>query len=289
MIAERLSGLVVLLVEDDPDSRELLAYYLESVGCRLRVAGDATGARAHLVDWRPDVILSDVTLPGEDGFSLLASLRASPATRGIPAVAMTGRSDAASRERAAASGFQKFVTKPIDLFSLPAALASVASSGVAGDEERAITRRDLRALLASLNQPTPYRYTSVLRVDDDRLESVWTFDRARPDTDTFPPDAALCASYCALVVRERAAVSIEDALADPRAADHPKREALRAYCGVPLFRRDGTLFGTLCHYDERPQPVDPATLAALSQLAARLTCELPPAWATPPATRSPGG
>ena len=275
MIAERLSGLAVLLVEDDPDGRDLLAYYLATVGCELRVAGDAAGARAHLADWRPDVILSDVTLPGEDGFSLLASLRASPATRGIPAVAMTGRSDAASRERAAAAGFQKFVTKPIDLFSLPAALASAASSGVAGDEERAITRRDLRALLAGLNRPTPYRYTSVLRVDDERLESVWTFDRARPDTDTFPPEVALCASYCALVVRARGAVSVEDALADARTLDHPKRAALRAYCGVPLLRSDGTLFGTVCHYDERPHPVDPATVAALAQLAARLTRELP--------------
>jgi GAF domain-containing protein len=70
-------------------------------------------------------------------------------------------------------------------------------------------------------------------------------------------------------------VSVEDALADARTLDHPKREALRAYCGVPLLRSDGTLFGTVCHYDERPHPVDPATVVALAQLAARLTRELP--------------
>ena len=127
-MAERsILGLAVLLVEDDVDSQEVMTEFLIGLGCEVRVAGSAAEARAHLASWLPDVILCDVTLPDEDGFAMVSGLRGDPRTAAVPAIAMTGRSDGAARGRATRAGFQKFVTKPFDLFALPAALTSASS------------------------------------------------------------------------------------------------------------------------------------------------------------------
>ena len=90
----------------------------------MRVAASAAEARAHLDSFRADVILADVTLPGEDGFAFIAELRTNPKTRHIPAIAVTGHTDEGSRKRATEAGFQKYLSKPFDVFSLPALLAS---------------------------------------------------------------------------------------------------------------------------------------------------------------------
>lgn len=279
-MAERsIHGLAVLLVEDDVDSQEVMTEFLVGLGCEVRVAGSAAEARAHLASWLPDVILCDVTLPDEDGFAMVSGLRGDPRTAAVPAIAMTGRSDGAARGRATRAGFQKFVTKPFDLFALPAALTSAASTGVApgGDENlaRLVERRDLRALLGAINRQVPYRYSSILRIVDDSLESVWTYDREHPQTDTFPAEKLLRNSYCLNVASTGAPFSIDDALVDPRTVSHPSREAVRSYCGVPLFRSDGSLFGTLCHYDERPQRVEPGVVDALADVARDLAHALP--------------
>ncbi len=85
------------------------------------------------------------------------------------------------------------------------------------------------------------------------------------------------ASYCALVRTAGAPFAVSDALADPRVATHPKRATLRSYCGVPIFREDGSLFGTLCHYDEQPQLEDGATVSAMQRIALLLKPLLPSA------------
>jgi CheY-like chemotaxis protein len=272
-----ISGLALLIVEDDQDSRELLELFLAGEGARVRGASTAAEARAAIREQAPDVVLMDMTLPDEDGFTLIASLRADASTRNIPAIALTGHSDAASRRRALGAGFQKFVTKPVDIFSLPVAIASVVARSIQPAEEmddaraaRLIAERDLRALLATLNAATPFRYTSILRFDGDALESVWTFDRANQAADTFPPDMQIAASYCVFVKATGASFSVSDAAHDPRVASHPKRHELRAYCGVPVMRDDGSIFGTLCHYDQTPHPVLEGTIAAMERVARML-------------------
>lgn len=278
-----LSELSILVVEDDADSRELLEMFLESQGARVRLAASADEARASLEEAPVDVILTDASLPGEDGFAFVAGLRSDPATRDIPAIAITGHADEQSRRRALDAGFQKFITKPFDVFALAAAIASVvvtARSERAESSEdryaRLIATRDMRTLLATLNAPTPYRYTSILRFGDDTLESVWTFDRRHHDNaDTYPPDAPVQASYCDLVRATGEPVVIIDALSDARVKTHPKRSVLRAYCGVPIFRADGTLFGTLCHYDEQPQTILDETVAAMARIAGLLAAVIP--------------
>jgi CheY-like chemotaxis protein len=121
-----LAGLNLLLVDDDADTRELLQIFLEGEGASVRVACTAAEARAAIQEEAPDVVLADITLPDEDGYSFVASLRDSVATRNIPAIALTGHVDADSRGRALAAGFQKFVPKPYNLDVLASSIRDLA-------------------------------------------------------------------------------------------------------------------------------------------------------------------
>ena len=273
-----LTNLSVLLVDDDEDTRELLEMVLDGQGATVRTAMCAEDARAVIRDHAPDVILTDINLPDEDGFAFVASLRADAATRDIPAIAVTGHSDREARTRAVEAGFQKFITKPFDVLALATAIAGVARAGRTSGPElddariaQLIAERDMRALLGALNAATPYRYTSIIRFVDRTLESVWTFDRTNQGVDTFAPDLPHTASYCSFVRAEGAHVGITDAMADDRAVGHAARESLRAYCGVPLVRSDGSFFGTLCHYDAQPQPLSSSVVGAMERVARLLT------------------
>lgn len=280
-----IAGLSVLVVDDDPDAGELLQFFLEGQGARVHRADSAEAARATLAETSIDAILTDVSLPLEDGFAFVARLRADPLTRNIPVIAVTGYADARSRQRALAGGFQKFITKPFDVFALPAAIASVVGGNSDGpaaetnDERiaRLIAGRDMRALLGSLNLPTEYRYTSILSFEAEVLQSVWTFDRADQSVDNFPADTPISASYCALVRAEGAPFAVADATGDPRVTPRPDRESVRAYCGVPIYRQDGSMYGTLCHFDELPRPIPEGTVTALTRVAELLAPALPPA------------
>lgn len=114
----RLHSLRVLLVEDDETTRTLLATVLGTFGAKVIAASCALDAEAALLTFEPEILITDIEMPGNDGVSLLHSLRArkSPA---FPAVAVSGYADEASRERVLAAGFNGFVAKPLD----PALLA----------------------------------------------------------------------------------------------------------------------------------------------------------------------
>ncbi len=127
-----LNGMNLIIVEDDPDSGELLKMLLEGHGAGVRLAENAADARVAIRERHPDVVLTDVSMAGEDGFTFVASLRAEASTRGIPVIAITGYSDARSRRRALDAGFQKYITKPFDVFTLPAAIASVVAEAARG-------------------------------------------------------------------------------------------------------------------------------------------------------------
>lgn len=277
-----LAGATVLVVDADADTRELLDVFLTQQGATVRVAADAAEARASLAAGAVHVVLMDPALPDGDGFALRASFRASPATRDLPVVALTGRADAKARTRALEAGFEKFISKPFDVFALPAALTSVLEAPAPPPDEtdeqrlaRLVADHNVRAILAELNADTPYRYTSVLRFDDGRLESVWTFDRQNGRVDAFPAETRVSESYCRYVADDGAPFATADALADARTVGHAKRATLRAYCGVPLFAPDGSVYGTVCHYDHEPRPVHPETMARLERLSGLLSPFLP--------------
>ena len=129
-----LAGLRVLVVDDEADTRELLAAVLNSCGARVTLAASAAEAFRHVERARPDVLVTDIGMPEEDGYSLLARIRELPRERGgeIPAAALTAYARAEDRVRALRSGFQMHVSKPVE----PAELITVVA-GLAGRMRRA--------------------------------------------------------------------------------------------------------------------------------------------------------
>ncbi len=128
-----LAGVRVLVVEDDEDSRELLTGVLEDAGAEVEAASHADAALAALERFRPDVLVSDIGLPGEDGYALIRRVRALGVDRGgsVPAIALTGFADLEDSRRAITAGFQVHVAKPIDPALLTHAVANVVGMEIA--------------------------------------------------------------------------------------------------------------------------------------------------------------
>ena len=118
--ANPLAGVSVVVVDDEEDARVLLGTLLRRMGAAVRIAGSADEALTLVERERPDVLLSDIEMPGEDGYTLIRRLRMLPAGRGsdVPAAAVTAYARAEDRERALAAGFQRHVAKPIEPESL---------------------------------------------------------------------------------------------------------------------------------------------------------------------------
>jgi CheY-like chemotaxis protein len=132
--AVRLDGLRVLVVDDDLDTLSLLATVLRASGAEILAADSAGVALETFLAAPPDVLVTDIGLPGQDGFSLLAAIRGLPASAGgnVPALALTAYARAEDRERALRSGFQRHLAKPVDPDALLAAIASVRSPPARG-------------------------------------------------------------------------------------------------------------------------------------------------------------
>ncbi|MDI3283659.1 GAF domain-containing protein [Polyangium sp. 15x6] len=122
-----LEGLRLLLVDDEQDSREMLAAMLQQCGAVVRCVSSAAAALSALDEFRPDVLVSDIGMPGEDGYALIRQIRAlKPARWGaLPAVALTAYASAEDRVRVLAAGFQMHVPKPVDAAELAATVASL--------------------------------------------------------------------------------------------------------------------------------------------------------------------
>ncbi|HYO90929.1 MAG TPA: ATP-binding protein, partial [Pyrinomonadaceae bacterium] len=125
---EEIEGLRVLLVDDDVDSCEMVGLALRKCRMEVRLANSAAEALKVLESWLPDLLISDIGMPDEDGYSLLRKIRALPTERGgqIPAVALTAYATDVDRERSLAAGFQLHVVKPVELKELAEAVASLA-------------------------------------------------------------------------------------------------------------------------------------------------------------------
>jgi CheY-like chemotaxis protein len=125
---EELEGLKVLVVDDDADTRELLKAVLGSRGAEVSAAGSAREALELFETLRPAVLVSDIGMPGEDGYDLIRKVRALPAERGgrTPAVALTAYAGAEDRARAFLAGYQVHVPKPVEPKELMGVVASLA-------------------------------------------------------------------------------------------------------------------------------------------------------------------
>ena len=123
-----LTGIKVLLVDDEPDARELLTEVLEQCGAVVVAAQSADEAVRLIPRERPAVLLSDIGLPGEDGYKLISRVRAlGPADGGnLPAAAITAYARSDDARRALAAGYQRHAPKPIQPTTLAALVAGLA-------------------------------------------------------------------------------------------------------------------------------------------------------------------
>jgi CheY-like chemotaxis protein len=126
--AARLDGVRVLLVEDAEDARELITLLLRERGAEVRTAANGREAMDRLVEALPDVLVSDVGLPGEDGHTLLKRIREWTEARDqwLPAIALTAYASAEDARRAYRAGFQVHMAKPLEADSLVESVARLA-------------------------------------------------------------------------------------------------------------------------------------------------------------------
>ena len=111
-----LAGVRILLVEDDDDIRDLMRMALEERGATLTAVGGARAAVAAIEAETPDIVISDISMPGEDGHALLRKVRGLPLTHGgkIPAIALTALDSREARVASRAAGFHYHLVKPVD-------------------------------------------------------------------------------------------------------------------------------------------------------------------------------
>jgi CheY-like chemotaxis protein len=119
----------VLLVDDQPDTLEMLKAAFEQCRAEVRTSIDVATAFEVFQQWQPDVLVSDIAMPGEDGFSLIAKVRALEQQGGerTPAIALTAFVRVKDRARVLQAGYDRFVPKPVDPDELLATLANLVS------------------------------------------------------------------------------------------------------------------------------------------------------------------
>lgn len=122
-----LHGVRVLVVDDEPDNRDFLAFLLEAYGASVRAAASADEALSSLVEEQPDLLVSDIGMPEMDGYMLIRQIRSLPAERGgqIPAIALTAYADEAVQQQTNITGFTLHFSKPIEPVLLATAIANL--------------------------------------------------------------------------------------------------------------------------------------------------------------------
>ena len=124
---QSLEGLRVLVVDDEPDARDLLATVLRKSGAVVTAARSVSEAMECANAMRPEFLISDIEMPGEDGYSLIRKVRASeiPEFRSVPAIALTAYAGPGDRMRALEAGFQMHMAKPVQPAELVLVVANL--------------------------------------------------------------------------------------------------------------------------------------------------------------------
>jgi PAS domain S-box-containing protein len=132
------AGVTVLLVDDEEDAREALRRILQQNGMLVTTAASAREACELVERLQPDVLVSDIAMPGEDGLSLIRRVRMLPLDRGgqVPAIALSAYAGAEDRRRALLAGFQRHIPKPVDPAHLIAAIATMIRNGAGRNGDR---------------------------------------------------------------------------------------------------------------------------------------------------------
>ncbi|MFB2771057.1 response regulator [Pelatocladus sp. BLCC-F211] len=122
-----LARLKILVVDDDEDSRFYISTVLEADGASVTTVASAAKALEVLPQLQPDILVCDIGMPEEDGYTLIRKIRDLKAEKGgnVPAIALTAYADSEDRVRALEAGFQTHIAKPVDPDNLVAAVANV--------------------------------------------------------------------------------------------------------------------------------------------------------------------
>jgi CheY-like chemotaxis protein len=131
-----LVGVRALFVDDEADVRELITMMLAQSGAEVRTVASATEALAACDEWQPDILIADIGMPEEDGYTLMKKLRARESEHGghIPAIALTAYRRPEDRLRALSVGYESHVSKPVEPEELLAVVASL-TNRIEKDEE----------------------------------------------------------------------------------------------------------------------------------------------------------
>jgi len=122
---ELLNGVHILIVEDDPDSRNVLTLLLQRLGALVEAVASAKEAFDRLSHRRPDVLVSDIGMPDEDGYSLIRRVRALPGNHKVPAIALTAYARKQDAEAAISAGYDQHLPKPVAPADLVKAIKAV--------------------------------------------------------------------------------------------------------------------------------------------------------------------
>jgi CheY-like chemotaxis protein len=125
--SKELEGVRVLIVDDDLDASHMLRFALQSSGAEVRTSSSVSDALRSLEEWLPSAILTDINMPGEDGYSLIRKLRDLSAQdrASIPAIALTAMARPEDGDRALSAGFQMHIPKPVDIEELTKSIANL--------------------------------------------------------------------------------------------------------------------------------------------------------------------
>jgi two-component system, chemotaxis family, CheB/CheR fusion protein len=121
---------LVLLVEDSPDVLQVLQLGLESMGYAIATATNATAAFDAAISVRPDIIVSDLSMPGVDGFEFIRRIRAVSDLSSVPAIALTGATSDRDVQQALAFGFSAHLVKPLDISDLAKTIEQLTARGL---------------------------------------------------------------------------------------------------------------------------------------------------------------
>lgn len=137
--------------------------------------------------------------------------------------------------------------------------------------------KGLRAAMTTLLALSDYRFIGIWRFRDGRSAAAVHYDSANP-TQERADEVPESATYCTMVRDARRPFSTPDSTQDPRLADHPARDVVKTYCGVPLMNSEGQVLGTLCHYDLVPRDPEQINVELMLMVASfiALNNHLPP-------------
>ena len=129
-IGSALAGLRILLVDDEADSRNFIAFVLEQEQAKVIALASALEAVQELAQCKPDVLLSDIGMPDMDGYMFVQHIRTLPPEQGgqVPAIALTAYAGEADQQQALSAGFQRHLSKPIDPEQLVQAISALYNS-----------------------------------------------------------------------------------------------------------------------------------------------------------------